>query len=148
MTMSSAEGLEATRFPASAEMTKFARKGKDHMVGGAGDDTLVSGKGKDLMTGGSGADIFSFKQNLMKAKADTVDGLRRVRDFIEVKLTALEIGRDHGLIGDGFVVHVGDALTEIRGSSSSRQRTLLFDPDGSDPRAAVEIPRQSTPTLI
>jgi Ca2+-binding RTX toxin-like protein len=119
--------------------------GNDALSGGTHNDRLSGGAGKDVLTGGTGRDIFVFNTALNRAT-----NLDKITDFTVRDDTIWLDNRYMAKLGPGTEARPGrlkpaflafdttkdtnDYLVYVRKSGK-----LMYDPDGSGAKAAVEI---------
>lgn len=102
--------------------------------GAEGNDVIIGGAAADVVTGGSGADAFLFK---FLGSIDTVTDFLPGTDKSVLDSTVFSQLAPGGLGAAAFTTGASDADTRIVYSPATGQ--LLYDPDGADGTAPVQI---------
>jgi Ca2+-binding RTX toxin-like protein len=132
----------------SEEPDKFVGgSGRDHYWGNLGDDTLSGGGGNDTLSGGAGADVFIFNAPLartnvanMKKNLDSIVGFSVKYDTIHLAQSVFSKIAMKGVLSKaafwtGSKAH--DSSDRI--IYNKKTGALLYDPDGSHSKAAIEF---------
>ncbi|MFN9630409.1 MAG: calcium-binding protein [Cyanobacteriota bacterium] len=127
----------------------LGRSGNDILWGAGGNDTIIGGQGADRSHGGDGADRFIF--NSPDEGGDTIiDFLSNQGDRLALSAIGFGGGLTAGTAVDPGQFVVGTAATNDHHRLIYNTLTglLLFDPDGSQALAPIQIATlNSKPTL-
>ena len=113
-------------------------KGNDTLIGGNGSDYLVGGPDRDVLRGGAGNDEFVFTSK--NQGPDRIEDFSADTDDILIKQSGFGGGLPTGRLNrDRLVLGTRAMDGRDRFIYDRNQGRLLFDPDGTGNKAAVEI---------
>jgi Ca2+-binding RTX toxin-like protein len=119
----------------------------DTLSGNGGNDTLNGGGGDDVLTGGSGADVFRFSTTPDAGSSgdQITDFSVAAGDRIQLESTVFNALPTIGtLAASAFRLGASATTTAHRIVYNSATGALLYDPDGSNPLAALPLATLST----
>ncbi|MFN7229800.1 MAG: calcium-binding protein, partial [Synechococcaceae cyanobacterium] len=123
----------------------------DTLSGNGGNDTLNGGGGDDVLTGGSGADVFRFSTTPDAGSSgdQITDFSVAAGDRIQLESTVFTALPTIGtLAASAFALGASATTTAHRILYNPASGALLYDPDGSNPLAALPLATLSTGLAI
>ncbi len=144
-TISVADGAAEYTLGSAAADVFVGGAGRDTLGGGDGNDRLDGGYGNDVLVGGKGMDVFVFASKLgtyktdRKVKFDTISDFKLREDKIHLENAVFTKLKKTGKLNKKFFsIDKADDRNDYIIYQKSKG-ILLYDPDGSGGKKAVEF---------
>ncbi|MBJ6125431.1 calcium-binding protein [Microvirga splendida] len=115
--------------------------GNDRIFGDGGNDVMSGGAGRDTMTGGSGYDFFAFESRASRSTIDVVTDFSVKYDTIMLWKGIFKVAASSNGVMSSAAFWAGSKAHDSNDRIIYNKGTgaLLYDPDGTGSKAAVQF---------